>query len=113
MGGGCRKSCPSLVAGNPNLFAGKTLVAIATQKRGEYVGFFVFLVNLVDFKRFSLTYKGFNISAAFERKILNIEEATAILKRILYNLSRIRHVSPVKTNACRTRKAEWGKRIYR
>ena len=59
MGGGCRKSCPSLVAGNPNLFAGKILVAIATQKRGEYVGFFVFLVNLVDFKRFSLTCKGF------------------------------------------------------
>ena len=43
-------------------------------------------------------YRFLNISAAFERKILNIEEATAILKQILYNLSRIRHVSPVKTN---------------
>ena len=60
-------------------------------------------------------YRFLNISAAFERKILNIEEATAILKRILYNLSRIRHVSPVKSNpydltlrVCRTRKAKSG-----
>ena len=44
-------------------------------------------------------YRFLNISAAFEQKILNIEEATAIVKRILYNLSRIHHVSPVKTNS--------------
>ena len=40
-------------------------------------------------------YRFLNISAAFERKILNIEEAASILKRILYNLSRIRHASSV------------------
>ena len=53
-------------------------------------------------------YRFLNISAAFERKILNIEEATAILRRILYNLSRIRHVhlSKPTIRVCRTRKRE-------
>ena len=64
-------------------------------------------------------YRFFNISAAFERKILNIEEATAILKQMLHNLSRIRHVwfhlSKPTLRVCRTRMAEsgpTGKNLY-